>query len=425
MQALFRWVSERIYPVQDDIEEKATHFGVPKKCNQIGSPEPRSGHRMCADSNFLYMFGGYDAKRGNSLYAELWRYNITTEKWIKLPDEEDGIPKECLSSAMLLWRRKIIVFGGTAYPFAVNNGDQIYIYCLNSFKWNRVGETNPSPSLHENEYDGLHSVTDCQCVKRKIPGKSPQGKYGHSMTLCKRTGDVYIFSGTQGFEVLNELHRFNVITMTWDHIQFCHHHSPNLPRPRYRHEAISNGNEFYIFGGSTLSEECITFETVHSFDSENLRWVEHRCTSNSSVENQEDDDIPETRKAHSCVFFGDSVYMVGGSHNETNQLFSDIWKFSLNEKRWTRYKYDFPFHIAFHASAVTSLGCMYVFGGTDSREARTNKLHKIWLCAPSLKEQTWLKIVDILRKQELLTTETLAILGVPSNFFYRLHDRVS
>lgn len=36
-------------------------------------PEPRSGHRMCADENFLYVFGGYDPQMNNCLYNELWR----------------------------------------------------------------------------------------------------------------------------------------------------------------------------------------------------------------------------------------------------------------------------------------------------------------------------------------------------------------
>ena len=36
-------------------------------------PESRSGHRMCADENFLYVFGGYDPQMNNCLYNELWR----------------------------------------------------------------------------------------------------------------------------------------------------------------------------------------------------------------------------------------------------------------------------------------------------------------------------------------------------------------
>ena len=67
---------------------------------------------------------------------------------------------------------------------------------------------------------------------------------------------------------------------------------------------------------------------------------------------------------------------------------------------------------------------MYVFGGVDANRRRRNNLHKMWMRAPSLKEQAWIKLVEHLKSKDLLTKEVLIKMGVPSNFYPRLDDTV-
>lgn len=47
-------------------------------------PSKRSGHRAVIFNDNLYIWGGYSPRRDNSqfdLYAQLWKYNIFTNKW--------------------------------------------------------------------------------------------------------------------------------------------------------------------------------------------------------------------------------------------------------------------------------------------------------------------------------------------------------
>ena len=167
-------------------------------------------------------------------------------------------------------------------------------------------------------------------------------------------------------------------------------------------------------------------QNIYSFNYEQLKWIQHTCPSTCTVVVEDGQQVvqhPQLRRAHSCVVHDRTMCMVAG-RNDSDEFLGDIWMFDLHEKIWRKYPHAFLYEISFHASAVTPHGCMYVFGGTDSQQLRTNKLHKMWLCAPSLKEQAWMKIVRELQKVERLTKESLIELDVPTNFHHRLNDTI-
>ena len=64
-------------------------------------PEERSGHCMCADDNFLYLFGGYNPNDSHAIYTKLWRFNTTTQKWVVLPDHENQAPTTGMNNLYL------------------------------------------------------------------------------------------------------------------------------------------------------------------------------------------------------------------------------------------------------------------------------------------------------------------------------------
>lgn len=80
------------------------------KCTQI--PNPRSGHRIAADSKNLYVFGGYnpmfedyqddDAELRNSfpLFQELWRFNYASKVWTRYNNIR-SLPQELASNAVV------------------------------------------------------------------------------------------------------------------------------------------------------------------------------------------------------------------------------------------------------------------------------------------------------------------------------------
>ena len=65
---------------------------------------------------------------------------------------------------------------------------------------------------------------------------------------------------------------------------------------------------------------------------------------------------------------------------------------------------------------------MYVYGGVNSEGSRTTNLHRIWLKAPSLREQCWMKITQLLKMNKMLQKNVLTELGIPKSFLYRLDD---
>lgn len=295
---------------------------------------------MCADKNYLYVFGGYDPLKGNRLYNELWRYNISTDKWLKLPDKTRSAPLQCTSTAMILWRRKIIVFGGSGFPFTITNSNHLYVYCLDTFQWIDLNEMskkiNKNNIINSVDHGGESPETKRKCFCKVIPlSQPPLPKYGHCMSLYEDTAEIFVFSGTTGHAFTDEFHKFNLNTLTWYDIEHCAEHKREKSCGRFRHEVVWNSSESFIFGGRTLKESS-QIDTIHSFDFEKYKWMRHECRSDKYTDNKNDKkmkkEFPCARKAHSCVMYDDSVYMIGGIKG--NIHLDDIWRFDLNTKTW-------------------------------------------------------------------------------------------
>ena len=229
-------------------------FGLIEEISQEGHttwPEARSGHRMCADENFLYVFGGYDANRNNILYSQLWRFNLTTEVWVLLPDPYNMAPIECASSSMVLWKNMIIIFAGSGFPFTANNSNKLLMYCLKTYRWIDLNYfamaralKNPDGSVQE-----CIKTRPCGCIKIKY--RIPKPKYGQSSALTQND-KIFFYSGTTGTYFRKELHSFSLKKLRWDKLKLCSTHISDAPCERYRHEAVLDDKTFYIFGGAVL-----------------------------------------------------------------------------------------------------------------------------------------------------------------------------
>lgn len=71
----------------------------------------------------------------------------------------------------------------------------------------------------------------------------------------------------------------------------------------------------------------------------------------------------------------------------------------------------------FHSAAVTSEGCMYIFGGihwTEGEEdERTNHVLKMWLVIPPLEKLCWQALCDTIPSDRKLDTSKMGDLGIP------------
>lgn len=161
-------------------------------------PKARSGHRLVADlDGNLYSFGGYNSdlmnakelandeewQRTKPLFAELWKYNISTNEWVRIKTSGD-FPKELASHAVeLLDGELLISYGGTAVPFEECCSNSLYLCNLATTRtWSRMAYDQGNES------------------------QWPTKKYGQALCLDNRSGKIYVSGGTDGFSFCIDMH---------------------------------------------------------------------------------------------------------------------------------------------------------------------------------------------------------------------------
>lgn len=271
--------------------------------------------------------------------------------------------------------------------------------------------------------------------------------------------------------VLSKLRR-----RVWFKLFLCPLHKKSIPSPRYKHAVVNLPDGFLVVGGSSISD-CVSFKTVHSFCFSTLLWTEHKCEPNAApmpasppsgsssncvapgsprvgngnpaaaqagqnngainmnIDEMEDEVIapvddaqmkpdhleqqqgyPGARRSHSCVLWNNSVYMLAGFNDRTHVPFDDFWRLDLASYRWHKLHTSFYHPISFHTAVVTPAGCMYVYGGTKANTSvRLDKLCKIWLTVPPLKELSRSCLFHQLDDQQQLNVDELNRIGVPRN----------
>ena len=328
---------------------RSTTTGVAAGANGLLAPRPRSGHRMCADDNFLYIFGGYNP--AFKTFSELWRFNTTTERWCLMPDVEGLAPTASASSSMVMVGKNLFVFGGTGYPFAVSNSDLLFMYSLKKKRWFDLsstlslevdeGDSDSQPNSFITSRRQIHFakypkdyVKQKSCGCRRYYDSQPSPKYGHGMAVVQ--DKIYIHSGTQGDVFLNEMHSFSLKSFRWSGYHFCGFHSRYEPKPRYRHELVAVGNRLCVVGGA-LVESTFPLDRMETFHVDTHSW--HLDDHNNSRSNQGEEQtiVPVGRKAHSCVAFHDKLYVCGG-YNSEEGLLDDFWSFDSKNGKWEQHK---------------------------------------------------------------------------------------
>lgn len=163
-------------------------------------PIPRSGHRIIYFNGQIFSFGGYNPNTENldhlhTLLQELWKFNLITKKWQKI--ELSGLVPSSTAShtakfCVINGKAKMIVYGGTGYPFGSNSSSNIYV-C----------------DLLTGEFDILN-VTYDQAREIDRPAKL----YGQAVCLVKGRY-FYTVGGTTGHQYHMDVHRLDLETRTW------------------------------------------------------------------------------------------------------------------------------------------------------------------------------------------------------------------
>ncbi|CAK1545236.1 unnamed protein product [Leptosia nina] len=370
-------------------------------------PRPRSGHRIACDDTHVYCFGGYNPslplsqiQRQNPtwtparpLFRELWSFNIVSRKW-KHHRVTKNMPDELASNAMCMNGRYLMIFGGTGAPFGNKCSNDVTVWMTNN--------------------------GDAKLELLDVTGSRPPGQYGQSI-LC-HNGYFYTIGGTNGFAYNCDIYRLDLQTMVWEPV-FIGNGQDCEPLGRYRHEVIRDENRLYIIGGGT-GELAFDLMEIPMYDLDKNIWTILVPKADDTIKNIV---TPLPRKCHSAVQVetdsGVQVFVAGGTDGQG--VFEDIWRLNVSNLQWhLMQKTALPHPLYFHSSAVTSYGCMYVFGGIEPKEdatCRNNKLYKVWLCIPKLSEICWEAVVNCFPEMTERDRTNLLLMGIPRHFVDRLH----
>ncbi|KAL4711694.1 hypothetical protein ACJJTC_003461 [Scirpophaga incertulas] len=372
----------------------------------INIPRPRSGHRITSDDARIYCFGGYNpslplstVQTDNStwsaerpLFKELWSFSIASRKWTQ-HRVLANMPEELASNAMCMNGKYLMIFGGTGAPFGHKCSNDVTVW-------------------HANPGDARLQILD-------VTGSKPPGLYGQAI-FC-HDGYFYTMGGTNGYAYNCDIYRLNLRSMTWEPV-YVGTGQEEEPLGRYRHEVARVGNKLYIIGGGT-NEWAFDLMEIPVYDLDSNTWTLLIPKADETMNTC----MPYPRKCHSAVQIntpeGLQVFVAGGT--DGGNVFHDIWRLNMSNLQWSLMrKTVLPNPLYFHSSAVTSYGCMYIFGGIEPQEngtVRQNILYKVWLCIPKLSEMCWEALLNFHPNLDEMDRDSLLKSGIPIHLVNRLH----
>ncbi|KAF5476620.1 hypothetical protein F2P56_003352 [Juglans regia] len=111
-----------------------------KLVSSPNSPPPRSAHQAVAWKNYLYLFGGEFTSPNQERfhhYKDFWMLDLKTNQWEQL--NLKGCPSPRSGHRMVLYKHKIIVFGGFYDTLReVRYYNDLHIFDLDQFKWQEI-----------------------------------------------------------------------------------------------------------------------------------------------------------------------------------------------------------------------------------------------------------------------------------------------
>ncbi|BGP07397.1 Tip elongation aberrant protein 1 [Rhodotorula toruloides] len=149
------------------------------------------------------------------------------------------------------------------------------------------------------------------------------------------------------------LYLLNLSTRDWTRVKTV----GRAPEGRYGHAVAMVGSRFFVFGGQT--DDGGFKNDLCWFDLQKLKQGQ---PSWSFIEYQPGQVVPPPRTGHTCVTFGDSLYIFGGTDGQYH--YNDTWQFDLSTSTWTELACIGYIPVPREGHAATLVDdVMYVFGG--------------------------------------------------------------
>ncbi|KAL8142011.1 hypothetical protein V2J09_015043 [Rumex salicifolius] len=111
-----------------------------KLISSPNSPPPRSAHQAVVWKNYLYIYGGEFTSPNQERfhhYKDFWMLDLKTNQWEQL--NYKGCPSPRSGHRMVLYKHKIIVFGGFYDTLReVRYYNDLHVFDLDQFKWQEI-----------------------------------------------------------------------------------------------------------------------------------------------------------------------------------------------------------------------------------------------------------------------------------------------
>ncbi|CAA7395902.1 unnamed protein product [Spirodela intermedia] len=336
-----------------------------KLISSPNSPPPRSAHQAVAWKDHMYIFGGEFTSPNQERfhhYKDFWRLDLKSNQWEQLLLK--GCPSARSGHRMVLYKHKIIVFGGFYDTLReVRYFNDLHVFDLDQFKWQEIkpklgclwptarsgfqlfvfqdevflygGYSKEVTSDKNGSEKGIvHSdmwsldTRTWEWRKVKKAGMPPGPRAGFSMCLHKKR--AVMFGGVVDMEVtgdeimslfMNELYGFQLDTNRWYPLELRKDKTAkDKPRGSRKPENDDIKDDQNTVEDSEISEvdgeKCDTKEVSHHMD--RVLTLNNGGFSKDYTENiQTSATNPETVKPcgriNACMVAGkDTLYVYGG-----------------------------------------------------------------------------------------------------------------
>ncbi|KAH9622645.1 hypothetical protein KSS87_018164, partial [Heliosperma pusillum] len=365
-----------------------------KLISSPNSPPPRSAHQAVAWKNYLYIFGGEFTSPNQERfhhYKDFWVLDLKTNQWEQL--NYKGAPSPRSGHRMVLYKHKIIVFGGFYDTLReVRYLNDLHVFDLDQFKWQEIkpGPASlwPSPrsafqlAVYQDEiflYGGyfkevssdknsssekgvVHSdmwsldPRTWEWNKVKKSGMPPGARAGFSMCVHKKR--AVLFGGVVDMEVegdvmmslfLNEFYGFQMDNRRWYPLE--------LRKEKSGKDKVKKSAE-EKHGGDSLGEKAASMAmdtkegTRTTINDQNVGSELGESICEMSLEtdtNKESQHIalPEVVKPcgriNACIAVGrDTLYLYGGTMEVKDQEITLDDLYTLNLSKLDEWKCIIP-----------------------------------------------------------------------------------
>ena len=227
----------------------------------------RKNHIACSIGNQMFVNGGTDEEENFLNDSYLLNYKLL--KWFPVNFvDKFRIPALAFHNCCLVVPEHIknnFRFSIYKYPddFKEVNENKIKQMGLYVFG----GKTSHIDTLNRNLYVLKIGKKNLQWITLKTNGFPPCPRYGFSMSYYESGNFVVIHGGRNAYP-LNDTFLLDLYTLNWFEVEY--HNKKKIVPGRYYHQAIINGDDLYIFGGtdgkSYLGSEMLIIELNSNMD---------------------------------------------------------------------------------------------------------------------------------------------------------------